>query len=330
MKVTQIRPPIFNGPFAELCKDFIDFKQSLGYKYYTVAEVMTMFDRFSMDYDADDSKLTKELVSAWVEHRPGETISTQICRITAIRQFAIYLSDLGHEAYIYPLKATAGRKQYVPYIFTKDELTAFFRAADNQKPVGQYPNAHIVHPLLFRILYGCGLRISEAIALKVEDVDFEKGILRIIDSKFGRDRLIPLSGSLRTRLHQYASIMDLNQPDYYVFPSRNNAPMSKSGAYGRFRQILWQAGISHGGRGHGPRMHDFRHTFAVHSLNQLIKQGFDLSCALPLLAAYLGHEKLSTTQQYVRLTAEMFPDITKLVENMCSCVFEEVQFHENH
>lgn len=80
-----------------------------------------------------------------------------------------------------------------------------------------------------------------------------------------------------------------------------------------FRQILFVARIPH--TGNGPRMHDFRHTFAVECLKKWVRSGKDITSALPVLSAYLGHKGLQSTQDYLRLTAEMFPDITARIQS---------------
>jgi integrase len=84
--------------------------------------------------------------------------------------------------------------------------------------------------------------------------------------------------------------------------------------------VIWAAGISHGGRSNGPRVHDFRHTFSVYSLKAMTDKGMDIYCALPLLSTYLGHASLSATGQYVRLTQDMFPEIIEKVNAIAAFV----------
>ncbi|MEM9243169.1 MAG: tyrosine-type recombinase/integrase [Pseudomonadota bacterium] len=97
---------------------------------------------------------------------------------------------------------------------------------------------------------------------------------------------------------------------HFFFPSSKQAAWSQSGIYFLFRKLLHQCNISHGGRGKGPRIHDLRHTFAVHRLIQWHKEGADLNAKLPLLVTYLGHQDFTGTQKYLHLTAELFPNLT--------------------
>jgi integrase len=111
--------------------------------------------------------------------------------------------------------------------------------------------------------------------------------------------------------------------DNPFFPSRDKGYLSKGGLYDRFRAILFNCGISHGGKGSGPRMHDFRHTFAVHSLGQWVRDGKDIYCMLPTLAAYLGHSNISSTGNYLRLTAEVFPELVEAISKSCGHVIPD-------
>jgi integrase len=105
---------------------------------------------------------------------------------------------------------------------------------------------------------------------------------------------------------------------------RDKTKLRSDTVYKNFRHILWKIGISHGGKRRGPRLHDFRHTFAVHSLNQMVRQGMDLYYALPLLSTYLGHASVAATEGYVRLTEETYPGILDTVSQVCAYVFPGV------
>ena len=180
--------------------------------------------------------------------------------------------------------------------------------------------------MLFRILYCCGLRVSEALNLQIPDVDLENGTLLIVNGKFGKDRLVPMSGTITALCREYRANMPPGSD--YFFPAPDKGPYSSCTIYTRFREILWQAGIPHGGRHRGPRVHDIRHTFAVHSLNNWVQKGMDIYTAIPILCTYLGHKNLSSTQRYLRLTPEVFPEVTEAFEAHFGSVFPEVRYEE--
>jgi len=166
-------------------------------------------------------------------------------------------------------------------------------------------------PMFFRVIYLCGLRVSEARLLTVGDVNLTDGILDIHHSKKDNSRLVPMAETLTGICRRYSeAVHGLSRQSDYYFPGATGKPMSNTNAYHNFRRFLWAAGISHGGRGVGPRIHDFRHTFAVHCLKRWSEQGHDLLVYLPILKTYMGHESLRDTAYYLRMTAEVFPKIT--------------------
>lgn len=170
-------------------------------------------------------------------------------------------------------------------------------------------------PVYFRMLYSCGMRLSEARNLKVEDVDLDKGIVTIHHSKKDNSRLVPMSLELTNRCKTYFNQVHLYSKAYdYFFPGIEGKPMTIQNIYRNFRRFLWQANISHGGRGKGPRIHDFRHTFACHCIKKWVIEKRDLSVYLPVLKSYMGHDSFEETSYYLRMTADVYPDITIKLE----------------
>ncbi len=214
----------------------------------------------------------------------------------------------------------------IRHIFTQEELQHFFETCDAIEYRYSYQSLGQVCAALFRLLYGCGLRINEALSLKCEDVNLTDGFIVIHETKNGEERKLPLSKSLITVLRQYYSHYrsNANGQDYF-FVKRNGMKCSSDTIYRKFRKMLYHANISHGGKGHGPRVYDFRHSFSVHSLANMAEQGLDLYYCLPLLSKYLGHKSLSATDSYVRLTAEMYPKLINDVNQICAFIFPEVK-----
>jgi integrase len=169
-------------------------------------------------------------------------------------------------------------------------------------------------PELLRVLYGCGLRLEEALSLRIRDVDLIQGVLHINDTKFRKDRLVPPARPLVVRLQKYAATLGPRPADAHFFPSPRGGPLHGSGVYRNYRDLLQRCHIGHGGRGEGPRLHDLRHTFAVHTLLRWYREGADLQARLPVLATYLGHASIDGTQDYLQMTAELYPEIVSRSE----------------
>jgi integrase len=221
-------------------------------------------------------------------------------------------------AYLLPRAALPRPARYVPHIYTDAELAALFAQTDRCHYCSEVPLRHLVMPVLFRTIYACGLRCSEARLLHVADVDIDTGVLQIRDAKGGKDRQVPVSGPLRERLARYQAQV-AGQPGRreWFFPgTRPDQPLTLGNVYHNFRRFLWQAGISHGGPGHGPRVHDLRHSMAVNNLRSWFAAGRDVGALLPVLQTYLGHSSIADTAYYLHLTAESYPDITTRVQLM--------------
>ncbi len=314
----------FVGGFKEMLEGFIKQKRSLGYKYVVERDRLRRFSEYTINYGTEHKSLSKDLVLGWTAKRKNESVKTWVHRSSDLRQFALYLQSQGHEAFIPPKNHKARRSEYIPYIFTHEEIDRFFQAVDTISPSSR-SNIHEIYPLLFRLLYCCGFRISEICHLKISDVDFDNGVLFIRGSKFNRDRLVPVSTPLANMVAEYHALFNKNIPsENYFFRNKKGKFLTRDRVYKVYRQLLWKARISHGGRGKGPRLHDFRHAFCVHSLASQVKDGVDLYVTLPILSAYVGHNSVGATQYYLRLTVEAYPDLIKKVSRTCAYVIPEV------
>ena len=317
--------------FKKLVAQFLVYKRALGYKYQSEEASLNRFIKFSADFGLTECRISKELVEAHNSKRPDETPKTQAIRISDLRQFCIYLNELGHKAYVSPSnKLSKYSSSFVPYIFTHDEIKRIFEAVDKLKPNSHY-NSAIVYPVLIRMLYGCGLRVSEALNLTVKNVDLVNGVLTIEKSKFDKDRMVPMSDSLNSICKIfYWQIHKNSTEDDHFFKNNNGSRRSRSTVYQQFREILWTSGIPHGGRGKGPRLHDVRHSFCCHTLKEIADKGIDLYCSLPILSTYLGHSSITATEKYLRLTEELYPYIIKRVHDTTSYVYPEVHIVETY
>jgi integrase/recombinase XerD len=320
----------FVGEFKEMLEGFIKQKRSLGYKYDVTQDNLRRFSEFSLNYRVVNKSLSKELVLSWTAKKKYESVKTWSNRASCLKQFALYLQSQGYEAFV-PLKSHKVRRiEYIPYIFTHEEINRFFQVVDSIPP-HPLSNKHESYPLLFRLLYCCGLRISEALRLRISDVDFNNGVLCVRESKFNKDRLVPMSHTLADMFTKYHALFNgNNSPEDYYFRNKNGILPRRDSVYKVYRKLLWKAGISHGGKGKGPRLHDLRHVFCVHTLAKQIKDGVDLYVALPILSAYVGHSSVGATQRYVRLTAEAFPELIEKVSRTCAYVIPEVTEYETN
>lgn len=305
----------FQSILAPFMEKFLQEKHACGYRYHEPARILRRLDDLLFQEGLTTCELPRSIAQKWLAKRIHESSRTQQQRIMVVRQFSRFLCRLGYCAYV-PDRTLAPRDQssFAPRILTHEEIRKLLQAVDALKPTARSPLRHLIMPEVFRLLYGCGFRLGEVLNLRVRDADLDQGIVTVRQGKFRKDRLVPLALSLVNRLRKYAARLENRPLDAIFFPAPNGGPFSLRTVYGLFRKLLLQCGIPHAGRGKGPRIHDLRHVFAVHTLLRWYRDGEDLDAKLPLLATYLGHQHLSGTQRYLHLTAELFPEITARVE----------------
>jgi integrase len=214
---------------------------------------------------------------------------------------------------------------HTPYIFSKDEISRIFARLDSLEVTNVSPLRHLSFPLLFRILYGCGLRISEVLALQKRDVDANTGVLHIRRGKNDRERIVPMSATLTEICRRYLLTAHADTPDNTpLFYNKERAAYSESAIGKAFRGFLWDVGIPYCGKDTGPRVHDIRHTFICHNLQRWCEQDIPVQNMLPALSKYVGHTSISATQWYLRLTSEVYPHLREICERELGGMYADI------
>lgn len=310
--------------FEEITAAYIAEKRAVGYKMEKAERVMRRIATMHGEMGCPPESLPRELVEAWITKKTGETETTRFHRMGYIRGLGEYMARMGYDAYVLPGKqGYPDRESYSPYIFTDVELGALFAAADGL--AGEDPACQRAQMgLVLRLLYSSGLRVGEACGLRKEDVDLNSGVLTVRHAKNDKDRTVPMHPAMAERMRAFSQAAQLEHPQYpghgLFWSLPEGRPLSTRSVYGFFRDALWRAGISHGGRGKGPRVHDLRFTFACHRLRGWVDAGDDVNALMPYLATYMGHADTRCTEYYLRLTAEQFPGMVAQVERECGWV----------
>lgn len=318
---------IFKSIFAPYFNSFLQMKEQLGFGLPKFQYVFNELDRFFLATGATEPHITRDQINAWSETRFNDKARTLYDKHSIMRQFCRYLCHLGHECYIHRLP----RKNwppFIPYIFSHKEMELIFGASDKLTlPYRCMTSVLIAIPCLIRVLYSTGMRIGEALFLKNEDVDFLRKHILLKRTKNQEERLLPICPSLLEVLTKYKAYRDripikgVSASGSFFFVSTVGKPISKNSIHRWFSEILVECGIPRRSDGQGPRIHDIRHTTAVHSLMQMVRDGMDVYCAMPILSVFLGHKSLAGTETYVRLTQEMYPDILGMKYPVTSSVF---------
>ncbi|QCO99600.1 hypothetical protein FCN77_20160 [Arthrobacter sp. 24S4-2] len=290
-----------------LVADLVALRRASGYKFKVPERVLHQFADHCRLQGYADGSITKEAIEGFLYGRHLRS-STLRRNEVALHQLTEHAQGFGWDAYT-PVVATRVRVRHQPpYVFTDDEVRRLFAAIDSQA-MSSYSNKALVDPVLFRVLYGAGLRVSEALNLTLPDVDANAGTLRIRDSKNGEGRTVPITGRLTATLHAYiaAAHPAPDVSDYVFYAAAAGRPINQATVYTRFRGYLADAGIPHFTG--GPHPHSLRHGFAVTNLRRWAAANADLAVKLPYLACYMGHADLRGTQYYLRLTADAYPDV---------------------
>jgi site-specific recombinase XerD len=299
----------------EVTSQYVDYKQSMGMRFRTEARVLKSFCR--MIGDVDIGQVQPDVVQAFLAgngaitrfwHRKYEVL-TGFYRFATARRCV--------EGSPLPRTAPKPPPPFVPYIFSQDELQRLLVAAESCLHPRAKMQSYTCRALLL-LLYGAGLRISEALALTLVDVDFSLRILTIRESKFYKTRLVPIGSDLTRAMESYYSRRlreHSSMPSSPFFVDRVGEPVTRGIAERAFRRICVSAGVArHDGARYQPRLHDLRHAAAVHRLVSWYRDGADVQRLLPQLATYLGHVHIAATQRYLTMTPELLSEASRRFE----------------
>ena len=299
---------------GELVDVLVAARRAGGFRYEHQARVLAQFAEHCRRDGYADGSIVQEAVEGFLYGRH--------LKASTIRREEIILRDLAEQARQFgwlvwappTLTRVNVRHRQPPYVFSDEEIRRLFHAIDTQ-PLSEGSNRALVDPVLFRVLYATGLRISEALNLQLRDVDQERGTIEVRDGKNHENRVVPVTRHLADTLAGYvvAALPDPQPADHLFHTGDPTKPADKSTIYNRFRRYLADADIPHFAPG-GPHIHSLRHGFAVQNLRRWAADGSDLAVMLPYLSAYMGHADLRGTQYYLRLTADAYPDVVALAQ----------------
>ncbi len=287
---------IFRSVLAGPLSHFVTLKQLACTDYFSQARLLSYLDLYLLEKGYDRDVLTREAVSAYLStqgHLAPRTFDNRYC---VVRQFSIFLQQIHPDSYVLPKRPYARRDvSRSAYVYTVDEVTRLLDACDFTARQEAVPG---LYRTLFSLLYTSGIRIGEALALNLEDFTAEERLLHIRCGKFRKERYLILSHSMAERMVRYLNAIGTLSGDGPMFCSTRKTRLSHNRVSCTFHKTVRAADILKNGLT-GPRIHDFRHTFAVHRLLQWYKLGVDVNTKLPHLSTYMGHVDILSTQIYL-------------------------------
>lgn len=314
----------FSSGLAGEMVNYLTYKEASGYKRSSFIKPLSAFDRFCVERGIKAVTFTEADARAWAEKKPSEAVTTHYSRVNFVKNFLIYLNRKGYDVFV-PRDVKSIPTDFKPHIYTDEETTRYFYAVDTYNPCKGNKKNLIQLPVLYRILYCCGTRLNETIGIRKKDVDLDNGIIALYETKNNCARYIVLSEEMKNLMVQYADkCFYAIEEDGYIFTDVNGKRLNGDFVYEMHRKFLDEAGIPYLGDGYGPRVHDWRHTFAVRSFKQMVDRGYDLYVALPVLSTYLGHKTIYATEKYLRLTVSIYPYIEEKWSASINDIFGKV------
>jgi integrase len=305
---------VYQSHFRQYIEGLIAQKRALGFPYLGSRDYLRQFDQMCLNEFPDETVLTKEIGQMWGTIRDTEKRVSFQNRMAPIRELAKYMLRLGISAYIVePMAIPDKVRRSIPHIFTDSELSAFFSAADNLEYNDRGKIRHLIVPVVFRLMYCCGLRPHEARLIKKENMDFTSKTLKIPESKGHKDRMVVMPDDISLLAQKYLSLTQEGfAENEYLFPSwRTNSFLCDRWLSQMFR-LCWNTSGIKSFSGNSPTPYSFRHTFATKRLYAWLKEGKDLDAYLPYLSAYMGHAHFSHTAYYIHLVPEFFPQMAQM------------------
>jgi integrase len=294
----------------EAIERYVIWRRAQGAKFTTGANLLRHFLDHA-DGDAACDAVTTGQVLAYLAGE-GPPTRQRENKYYALAGFWRHAISRGHAARS-PMPADAPRSlvRAPPYIYSRDELARLFDPAtvEASRRGAVQLNAVTFRTLLL-LLYGAGLRFGEATRLTLADADLANAVLTIRATKFYKSRLVPIGPQLAAVLATHASRRRqarlTDGVDAPLLANRDGTPLASSTVQTAFDALRRVAGVSRAAGGRTiPRLHDFRHSFAVHRLTSWYREGADVQRLLPVLSTYLGHADLEGTKVYLSMTPEL-------------------------
>lgn len=313
-------PCLFRSPLAFRLQAFLEMRRALGRNVVSDQKILTALDRFLMGALKPGQTITREIAERWIKSLAPLSVGTRINRISLLRQFCRYLGHFDPRTCLIHRSFLPHRTRPAPHIYTRQDVRAIMAAAKQIGPPGSLRPA--VLSTLIGLLYATGLRIGEALKVTLADVDLRRRVLVIRQMKFRKSRYVSLSpstaGALTTFLRQRraAGFSMTSTAPVFVNPQGRAYGPARMGSL--FLEIVRHTGLRGPVGERGPRLHDFRHTFAVQRLAAWYRQGALLPAKLPLLATYLGHTTVTCTEVYLQATAELLEEAGKRFHHHCA------------
>lgn len=308
--------PRFASPLGPYMKKFISLHRSQGEIYQRGEYMLSRFDRFLRSYSDPPKRLSDTIVRQWLSLFSKNGSITRYKSFLIVRNFCLYLRRFDPTAYVPDISLTSTpSSSFFPHIYSRAEVVAILKETRKLKPSTWTPLRPQTFYLLILLLYTTGIRLGEALRLRLNGIDWKEEALYIRETKFFKSRLVPLSHSMMKQLKNYVQLrqrvgLPTNSQSLLFQNPHKQGPYANSSIRETFQSLLEHLDLKSAEHG-GPRIHDLRHTFACHRLEEWYRKGENVQSKLGFLSTYLGHVNLDSTQRYLTMTTELLQQASK-------------------
>lgn len=287
----------FKSIFKNELNYFIKYKRSLGLKYENEILRLKYIDNIFFELKLKSKKITKETFYELTKRHnmQGENYARQY---GVTKDFCKYLISNEYENIYYEDKKFNVVNNYKPIIFFEEEIAKLFKTMDNfmkDYKGKKFYRLYYSYSILFRLLYACGLRISEVIKINVEDINFNENTINIIDAKRHISRIVVFSNSMKKCLEDYIKLFDIQKG--LLFRNMRNHIIIKNKLRVYYKTILKKANLNT-----NAHIHDLRHCFCNNAFNQMLEKGHGENVVIVYLYKYMGHKSITETEYYLHFT----------------------------
>ena len=287
----------FKSIFKEELNNFINYKRSLGYDYKAEISRLKYIDNILFQLKLSHKSITKETFFELTKRNDMKE-ANYARQYGVTKDFCKFLISNEYKNIYYEDNKFNIINNYNPIIFNDNEIDMLFNTMDNYKNLHQNKksyNLYYTYSVFFRLIYACGLRVSEGIKINIENIDFNENTIRIIDSKRHISRIVVFSDSLKDCLIHYINSLKLQKG--LLFKNTRNNQLCKNQLRKYYRNIIIQAQLNN--KSH---IHDLRHCFCNKAFNQMLENGYDENVVIVYLYKYMGHKTITETEYYLHFT----------------------------
>jgi integrase len=300
---------------VDLAGDYLASRRKLGFALEVEGKELLLFARYC-DQIGHQGPITTDIAIRWARLPQKADPIYWASRLDIVRRFARYRALFDAETQIPPTGVLGPTKRRpTPHIYSAEQIDQLLSAAAKLKPTdGLKPHTYVT---LFGLLACTGMRISEALSLTPENIDFENGVITIEHTKFHKSRMVPILSSTVKALQNYYAKRRSHCPlasTTALFINDKAAPINYRMALWVFMKIRTTLGWTSGTFRRLPTIHCLRHTFAVRRLLQWYEDGADVNHKILSLSTYLGHVEVTDTCWYLTAVPELLSIISNRFE----------------